>query len=366
MTAGERLFGDMSEPVHAYALGVVAAAGRDRQGTLEVRLEEDDAPLLDLLRPRSAQEPLAYELRRGRVYVAAPASALAAGWLAAAPGDTGRLEFPTLRRELGWAFVRGLFDASGHVSSPRRPVLRVRLQRPGARLLEGLLEFLALGPDRVGKRWLHWSGHNALDLLGHLYEPCAAATGSATGSATPGTSAPGTSAPDATAPCRAKPFARYLAWAQRMPPFQAGPHVAGPIRWTAVHPDARPPFKQRITDSGYDLTLLYEKKRVGACVLYGTGLVIKPPYGWYLDVVPRSSIIKSGYLLANNVGVIDRGYRGEILVPLIKVDPEAPDLELPAQVMQMVPRPIVHLGLERIEASGSSHRGSGGFGSTGS
>src|SRR5690606_40443759 len=97
-----------------------------------------------------------------------------------------------------------LFDASGHVSSPRRPVLRVRLQRPGARLLEGLLEFLALGPDRVGKRWLHWSGHNALDLLGHLYEPCAAATGSATGSATPGTSAPGTTAPDATAPCRAK------------------------------------------------------------------------------------------------------------------------------------------------------------------
>ncbi len=358
MAAGDRLFGDMSEPAHAYALGVVAAAGRDRQGTLEVRLEEDDAPLLELLQARTAcDSPLAHELRRGRVCVAAPASALAAGWLGAAPGDVARLEFPTLRRELGWAFVRGLFDASGHVSSPRRPALHVRLQRPGARLLEGLLDFLSLGPDRVGKRWLHWTGHNALDLLGHLYDPCAAAPRD--------TETRNATLCRATL-CRAKLFARYIAWAQRVPPFQASPCVAGPIRWTAVHPDARPPFKQRVTDSGYDLTLLYEKKRVGACVLYGTGLVIEPPYGWYLDVVPRSSIIKSGYLLANNVGVIDRGYRGEILVPLIKVDPRAPELELPARVVQMVPRPIVHLGLEQVDASRSSHRGSGGFGSTGS
>lgn len=349
MTAGDRLFGDMSEPAHAYALGVVAAAGRDRQGTLVVRLTGDGEPLVAMLQARTACDiPLAHQLGRGRLFVGAPASALAAGWLGASPGDLHRLEFPTLRRELGWAFVRGLFDASGQVSSPKRPALHTRLLRPGARLLEGLLDFLPLGPDRVGKRWLHWEGHNALDLLGHVYDPCVA-----------------NGAPKGAAPCRRKLLDRYLAWTQRVPPFQNGAGSAGSIRWTAVHPDARPPFKQRVTDSGYDLTLLYEKKRLGSCVLYGTGLVIEPPFGWYLDVVPRSSIIKSGYLLANNVGVIDRGYRGEILVPLIKIDPEAPDLELPARIVQMVPRPIVHLPLERVEESSGSHRGSGGFGSTG-
>lgn len=92
------------------------------------------------------------------------------------------------------------------------------------------------------------------------------------------------------------------------------------IRVQLVHPEARLPSKEHISDSGYDLTLLYEKKRFGKTILFGTGVIVEPPFGWYFDVVPRSSIIKQGYILANSVGVIDRSYRGEIFVPLIKID----------------------------------------------
>ena len=52
-------------------------------------------------------------------------------------------------------------------------------------------------------------------------------------------------------------------------------------------------------------------------------------------LVPRSSISKTGYMLANSVGVIDRTYTGNVLVPLIKVDKSMPDLILPARVVQL-------------------------------
>lgn len=137
------------------------------------------------------------------------------------------------------------------------------------------------------------------------------------------------------------------------------------IRVQLVHPEARLPKKEHVSDSGYDLTLLYEKKRLGKTILYGTGVIIEPPFGWYFDVVPRSSIIKHGYILANSVGVIDRSYRGEIFVPLIKIDESATDLELPARLVQLIPRPIVHFPVELRTSLTSTTRGSGGFGSTG-
>lgn len=132
-----------------------------------------------------------------------------------------------------------------------------------------------------------------------------------------------------------------------------------------VHPEAQLPAKDHVSDSGYDLTLIYEKKRVGKTVLYGTGLIVEAPFGWYFDVVPRSSIIKRGYILANSVGVIDRSYRGEIFVPLIKIDDDAPDLTLPARVAQLIPRPILHFPVAEARELSATRRGAGGFGSTG-
>jgi deoxyuridine 5'-triphosphate nucleotidohydrolase len=368
MTHGDRLFGDMSRPEHAYALGVVAVAGRVREGSLEIRLRGDGEPLLGMLRARGAGDiPALHEVEKGRVRVFAPLGTIAAGHLGAVPGDKVKMRFPVLRPELMRAFVRGIFDVSARISPPSGDTLTVRLDHPGEPLLEGLLGFLSVKPDRVGKQSLRWEGVTALDLLGRIYDDCVQEDLRA--EPTRSTSSPVHAKPNGSSHAphtfRFKHLARYLRWTHRIPQFRAGEGAPANIRWTPVHPDARAPFKERVTDSGYDLTLLYEKKRVGSCILYGTGVVIEPPFGWYLDVVPRSSIIKTGYLLANNVGVIDRGYRGEVLVPLIKIDPNAPDLPLPARVVQMVPRPIAHFGLQQTDGATSTHRGAGGFGSTG-
>ena len=98
--------------------------------------------------------------------------------------------------------------------------------------------------------------------------------------------------------------------------------------------------------------------------MFDTGIKVSPPFGWYFDLVPRSSIIKSGYMMANSFGVIDRGYTGNILVPLIKIDPLAPDLELPKKIVQLIPRPIINLQVIEVASLENTLRSDGGFGSS--
>jgi dUTP pyrophosphatase len=67
---------------------------------------------------------------------------------------------------------------------------------------------------------------------------------------------------------------------------------------------------------------------------------------------------------ANSVGIIDQSYTGEIMVPLIKIDPDAPDLQLPAKIAQLVPRRWHGLHPVEDETELETMRGDGGFGST--
>jgi deoxyuridine 5'-triphosphate nucleotidohydrolase len=238
------------------------------------------------------------------------------------------------------AFVRGLFDVAGEVPELADHAELYCTLTLNSTLAEALSSHYA-GAEiamRGSLCTLTWHGVNALDTLGSLYD---------------------------SATLFKKSRRRcYLAWAGSFPTRRA-PDLGLSFRWVACDPRAVAPFKTRVSDSGYDLTLIREVKRFGSCVLYGTGLQVAPPPGWYFDVVPRSSIIKSGYMVANSVGVIDRSYRGEVMVPLVKVDPGAPELELPARVAQMIPRPIVHMLAESSGSADTTQRGGGGFGSTG-
>ena len=125
------------------------------------------------------------------------------------------------------------------------------------------------------------------------------------------------------------------------------------------------PFKKRISDSGWDLHLVKLIKKEGNLYFFDTGVRIAPPPGFYFDLVPRSSIYKSGFVLANSVGIIDMTYRGTIKVPLIKVDSSKPDPELPWRAVQLIPRRFFPLEVELSTSLDRTIRGEGGFGSTG-
>jgi dUTP pyrophosphatase len=136
------------------------------------------------------------------------------------------------------------------------------------------------------------------------------------------------------------------------------------FNYIKTDPMAPAPFKMRASDSGYDLSLMKKIKTHGNVEFYDTCIKVQPCYGYYFDLVGRSSISKSGYMLANNIGIIDRTYTGSIIVPLIKINPACDDIQLPCRLVQIIPRQIHHLEPIEVDTLNSSDRGNGGFGST--
>jgi deoxyuridine 5'-triphosphate nucleotidohydrolase len=137
------------------------------------------------------------------------------------------------------------------------------------------------------------------------------------------------------------------------------------FKYMRTRQDAIPPRKAHVTDSGYDLWLVEKVSEENGMVMYDTGIAVKPPHGYYFELVGRSSISKSGYIMANSVGIIDSSYRGSLKVALIKVNKDMPDLELPCRLVQLIPRQFLHLDAMEVEELDTTARGEGGFGSSG-
>ena len=130
------------------------------------------------------------------------------------------------------------------------------------------------------------------------------------------------------------------------------------------------PHRHSRGDVGYDLTLV-SRKEVDADIwgsniqVYGTGIKLLPATaGFYWEVVPRSSMAKTPYIMPHSVGIIDREYTGEILVVLRKIDLERDDLTLPIRLCQLVARNYLEVNFVEKTIYIPSFRGSGGFGSS--
>lgn len=81
------------------------------------------------------------------------------------------------------------------------------------------------------------------------------------------------------------------------------------------HPDAKIPTKAHKTDNGYDLyAVSVEYDEDMDCYVYHTGVSIKVPVGYSLDVIPKSRHRKTNSYMPNTPGDVDPGYTGEILV----------------------------------------------------
>ena len=124
------------------------------------------------------------------------------------------------------------------------------------------------------------------------------------------------------------------------------------------------PSKTRLSDVGYDLTIISEYKKLNQyTTLYDTGIQVSIEPHFYIEVVPRSSLSKSGYMLANSMGIIDQSYRGNIYIALTRINPDAEPIELPFKCCQIIIRPQYQAIFTESTLS-DTHRGDGGFGST--
>jgi dUTP pyrophosphatase len=85
-------------------------------------------------------------------------------------------------------------------------------------------------------------------------------------------------------------------------------------------------------------------------------------------MLPRSSISKTGLMMMNSVGVIDKSYRGELIAALWNTTGSEVTVSKGQRLVQLVTRDmrdIVQVSCVSSLDSFSSDRGSGGFGSTG-
>ena len=136
------------------------------------------------------------------------------------------------------------------------------------------------------------------------------------------------------------------------------------VRIKRLHPDAVIPKYAKAGDAGMDLTAV-EMGREWNIVTYKTGLAIEIPEGHVGLLFPRSSVYKTSMVLSNCVGVIDSGYRGEIMLKFRSTESNKA-YEVGDRVGQLIILPYPQVEFEEVENLSSTDRGSGGYGSTGS
>ena len=136
------------------------------------------------------------------------------------------------------------------------------------------------------------------------------------------------------------------------------------VRIKRLHPDAVIPNYAKAGDAGMDLTAV-SAKRAWDIVTYGTGLAIEIPEGYVGLLFPRSSVYKTSMALSNCVGVIDSGYRGEIMLKFRSITSDN-CYKVGDRIGQLIIMPYPQVELEEVEDLSSTDRGSGGYGSTGS
>jgi len=128
------------------------------------------------------------------------------------------------------------------------------------------------------------------------------------------------------------------------------------------------PSKENWSDVGFDLSIIKKIKDLNSkTILYDTGIKIQLDFGYYAEIVPRSSISKSGYILSNNIGIIDNSYRGNLMIALTKIADDAIEIIYPFKCCQLIFKKQVYINLEEVQTDifEETKRNEGGFGSTG-
>ncbi|HBL56587.1 MAG TPA: dUTP diphosphatase [Candidatus Lambdaproteobacteria bacterium] len=129
------------------------------------------------------------------------------------------------------------------------------------------------------------------------------------------------------------------------------------------------PKRGHETDAGIDLTAMAVEQKRPDIFFFDTGISIHLSTGYYVEIVPRSSIINTDFILANSVGIIDPDYRGRIFLPFRYIGEsdgmQAAEVLLQQRIAQMLVRKLEPCRIEVVDSLEETERGAGGFGSTG-
>jgi dUTP pyrophosphatase len=134
-----------------------------------------------------------------------------------------------------------------------------------------------------------------------------------------------------------------------------------------LRPDAQLPTRAYAHDAGIDLSAC-ERVELGPGerALVPTGLAVAIPEGYAGYVQPRSGLAsRHGISIVNTPGLVDAGYRGELLVNLVNTDRRETFVVEPGmRIAQLVVLPVPHVDILEVDELPESERGAKGFGSS--
>lgn len=145
------------------------------------------------------------------------------------------------------------------------------------------------------------------------------------------------------------------------------------VHFKLLHKDAVIPSYSKEGDACLDFTATSKTYDAAGNAVYGTGIALAIPKGYVGLLYPRSSVSNKLQVQANSVGVIDSGYRGEIIFKFkpiqgghSRIMTELEDqYEIGDRVGQLLILPYPQIELLEIEELPESERGDKGWGSTG-
>jgi len=142
------------------------------------------------------------------------------------------------------------------------------------------------------------------------------------------------------------------------------------VPFRRLRPEAKVPDRAYAGDAGYDLAAAESVVLApGERAVVRTGIAIAVPDGYAGLVLPRSGLaVRHGISLVNAPGLIDPGYRGELIVSLINHDREETfEVETGMRIAQLVLVRAAEARFVSVELleEGADGRGEGGFGSSG-
>ena len=121
-------------------------------------------------------------------------------------------------------------------------------------------------------------------------------------------------------------------------------------------------------DAGMDLVATSKSFDEDANIVYGTGLAFEIPKGFVGLLFPRSSNAKKDLLLSNSVGVLDSGYRGEVMFKFkynSSLEDRMKSYQVGDRIGQLIIIPYPTIEFVESEELSETERGSGSYGSTG-
>jgi dUTP pyrophosphatase len=136
-----------------------------------------------------------------------------------------------------------------------------------------------------------------------------------------------------------------------------------------LDPDLPLPTRQHSDDAGYDLVARVDASiaPAGGRAIVPTGIAIAIPPGYAGFVQPRSGLaLRNGVTVLNSPGLVDAGYRDELRVILVNLDPSSEfTVRRGDRIAQLVIQRVESVEWRPVDELDDSDRGLGGFGSTG-